>query len=211
MPALMATRRPLKYGIAQDWVGAGVMTKEALDMLRELEDWSETQPPPQSDLMQGTIAADLDASSRPSFRFAVLDTLADAAIKLKDFDLARSTLSRMRKWLDMDFKKYYEQNPANFPDHEGRYVHLMGRLAQSEGRKLDALSYYQQLITNPFYAREYGGPVDKARGLFRELGGSDETWAVWSKMQPWPPGKPDLPRGWPVMAWNPIQRAGSGL
>jgi thiol-disulfide isomerase/thioredoxin len=196
----------LKYDIAQDWVGAGVMLKEAVDMLRELVDWSETQPPAQSDLIQGTIAADLDRSSRPSLRFVILVTLADAAIQLKDFDLARLTLSRLRTWLDTDYKKYYEQSPVNFPDHEGRYLNLMGRLAQSEGRKLDALAYYQQVIANPWYAREYGGPVEKARALFKELGGSDETWAVWSKVQPWPIGKPDVPRGWPIMAWSALNR-----
>ncbi len=174
--------RSLKLSIAQDWVSARVMLKDAVDMLRELMDWSETQSPAQSDLIQGTVAADLDESRRPSFRFVVLDTLVDAAIELKDFNLARSTLSKMRKWLDTDFKKYYEQSPINFPDREGRYVNSMGRLAQSEGRKLDALAYFQQLITNPWYAREYGGPVDKARALFRELGGSDETWATWSKV-----------------------------
>src|SRR5579863_9365194 len=59
--------RSLKLCIAQDWVGAGVMVKEAVDMLRELMDWSETEAPAQSDLIQGTIAADLDASRRPSF------------------------------------------------------------------------------------------------------------------------------------------------
>lgn len=197
----------LKYGIAQDWVGAGVMVTEAVGMLRELVDWSETQPPAQSDLVQGTIAADLDGSRRTSFRFAILVTLADAAINLKDFGLAHSTLGKLRTWLDTDFKKYYDQNPMNFPDREGRYVNLMGRLAESEGRKVDALAYYQLLITNPWYAREYGGPVDKARTLFRELGGSDETWAAWSKVQPWPAGKPDVPRGWPVMAWNALNRS----
>jgi thiol-disulfide isomerase/thioredoxin len=196
----------LKYRIAQDWVRAGVMVKEAVDMLRELVDWSEAQPPAQSDLIQGTIDADLDGSSRTTFRFAILVTLAEAAIELKDLGLARSTLSRLRTWLDTDFKKYYEQNPMNFPDHEGRYLNLMGRLAQSEGRKLDALAYYQQLISNPWYVREYRGPVDEARTLFRELGGSDETWAVWSKVLPWPAGKPDVPRGWRILAWNTLNR-----
>jgi thiol-disulfide isomerase/thioredoxin len=197
----------LKLSIVQDWLGAGVMMKEAVDLLRELVDWSETQPPAQGDLVQGTMAADLEGGSRTSSRFAILVTLADAAIKLKDFGLAHSTLSRLRKWLDTDFKKYYEQNPMNFPDREGRYVNLMGRLAESEGRKLDALAHYQQLITNPWYAREYGGPVEKVRTLFSELGGSDETWAVWSKVQPWPAGTPDVPHGWPIMTWNALNRA----
>src|ERR1035441_1478243 len=124
----------LKHLIAQDWVAAGVMVREAVDMLRELQDWSETQPPIQSDLIQGTIAADLDGGSRAEFRFAILNTLVDAALELKDYDLAHATLSKMRKWLDTDFPKYYDQDLMNFPDWEGRYVLSMGRLAQSEGR-----------------------------------------------------------------------------
>ena len=196
----------LKHLIAQDWVAAGVMVREAVDMLRELQDWSGTQPPVQSDLIQGTIAADLDGGSRAGFRFAILDTLVDAALELKDYDLAHATLSKMRKWLDTDFPKYYDQDPMNFPDWEGRYVLSMGRLAQSEGRKLDALAYYHQLITNPRYVREYAGPVALARTLFKELGGSEEAWAVWSKAQPWAAGRPDVPRGWPMMAWNALNR-----
>ncbi|MGA2588402.1 MAG: redoxin domain-containing protein [Bryobacteraceae bacterium] len=198
--------RSLKYRIAMDWTAAGVMVKEAVDMLRELLDWSATSPPAQSDLIQGTIAADLDEGSRAKSRFAMLVTLADAAIELKDFDLARSTLSKLRKWLDTDFPKYYDQDPMSFPDREGRYLLLMARLAQSEGRKLDALAYYHQLIANPVYVREYAGPVDTAHNLFKELGGSDEAWAVWSKPQPWPADKPDPPRGWPIMAWNVLNR-----
>ena len=197
---------PLKHLIAQDWVAANVMVKEAVDMLRELLDFSETDPPAHSDLIQGTIAADLDEANRANSRFGILVTLTGAALELKDFDLARSTLGKLRKWLDTDFPKYYDKDPMNFPDREGRYVLLMGRLAQGEGRKLDALAYYRQLITNPVYVREYAGPVAIARTLFNELGGTDEAWAVWSKQQPWPAGKPDPPRGWPVMAWNALNR-----
>jgi thiol-disulfide isomerase/thioredoxin len=197
----------LTHLIAQDWVAADVMVKEAVDMLRGLLDWSETDPPPQSDLIQGTIAADLDQANRAKFRFGILVTLAEAATKLKDFDLAHSTLMKLRKWLDADFPKYYDRDPMNFPDQEGRYVFLMGRLAQAEDRKLDALAYYHQLITNPVYVREYAGPVNIARALFEELGGSDEAWTVWSKAQPWPAGRPDPPRGWPVMPWDAVNRA----
>jgi peroxiredoxin len=195
------------YLIGQDWVAANVMVKEAVDMLRELLDWSETDPPAQSDLIRGTIAADLDAAHRSQFRFAILVTLTEAALELKNFDLAHSTLSKMRKWLDTDFPKYCDQDPMNFPDHEGRYVLLMARLAQGEGRKLDALAYYHQLITNSWYVREYAGPVAAARTLFKELGGTDEGWAVWSKPQPRPAGKPDPPRGWPLMPWDALNRS----
>jgi thiol-disulfide isomerase/thioredoxin len=205
--ALTGDAHSLTHMIAQDWVAADVMIKEAVDMLRGLLDWSEIDPPPQSDLIQGTIAADLDQANRAKFRFAILVTLAEAATKLKDFDLAHSTLGKLRKWLDTDYPKYYDQDPMNFPDREGRYVFLMGRLAQAEDRKLDALAYYHLLITNPVYVREYAGPVNIARTLFKELGGSDEAWTVWSKTQPWPAGKPELPRGMPMLPWDALHRS----
>lgn len=195
------------YGIAQDWVAARVMVPEAVDMLRKLLDWCETNPPATSDLIRGTIAADLDEGSRAKFRFAVLVTLTDAALELKDFDLAHTALNKLRKWLDTEFPKYYDQDPMNFPDREGRFLLLMGRLAQAEGRKLDALAYYHRLLTNPVYVREYAGPVNTARDLFKELGGGDAAWAEWSKAQPWPAGKPDPPRGWPMFPWNAVNRA----
>jgi peroxiredoxin len=194
------------FGFAQDWVAAGVMLPEAVTYLRDLLADSETSPPAQSDLIQGTIASDLDASHRPSFRFSILLTLAEAAIKLNDFDLAHSTLDKLRKWLDTDFKKYYDQNPMNFPDREGRYLNLMGRLAEAEGRKRDALAYYRPLIVNPWYMREYGDRGDKVRSLFKELGGTEESWVEWSQPQPWPVDKPHPSRGVPMMAWSALDR-----
>src|SRR5262249_53996158 len=126
--------------------------------------------------------------------------------KLNDFDLAHSTLAKLRKWLDTDFKKYYHQDPMNFPDREGRYVDLMGRLAEAERRKADALGYYRQLITNPWYMQEYGGRGDRVRSFFKELRGSEESWVEWSKPQPWPDDSPHPPRGMPMVAWNALDR-----
>lgn len=196
----------LKSMIAYDWVAAGVLLPEAVTYLREVLDWSETPPSAPSDLIQGTIAADLDARQRSASRFGTLLTLSQAAIKLKDFDLARASLAKVRLWLDSDFRKYYGQDPMSFPDHEGKYLGLMGDLAEAEGRKLDALAYYQQLIVNPWYMREYGGHLAKARSLFKELGGSDESFAVWSKIEARPADKPEPPRGMPTLAWNALTR-----
>ena len=40
------------------------------------------------------------------------------------------------------------------------------------------------------------------RSLFKELGGSEETWVEWSKPQPWPDDKPHPPRGVAMLAWG---------
>jgi hypothetical protein len=30
---------------------------------------------------------------------------------------------------------------------------------------------------------------------------------MWSKPRPWPAGKPDVPRGWPIRAWHALNRS----
>jgi thiol-disulfide isomerase/thioredoxin len=193
--------------IAQDWVAAGVMLDLAVVYLRGLLDWAETPAPPVSDLIRGTIAADLDARMRPGFQWVVLVSLVHAELQLKDYQAAHTALDKMRKWLDTVYRENHEQNPMSFPDYEGRYLGWMASLATAEGRKLDALAYRQQLITNPFQMREYGGSASGARELYKELGGTDEGFAVWSKPQPWPADRPEVPRGMPMMPWNSLNRA----
>ena len=45
-----------------------------------------------------------------------------------------------------------------------------------------------------------------AHTLFTELGGSEEAWAVWSKQDRWPAGKPEPPLGMGGMRWNAVNR-----
>ena len=108
-----------------------------------------------------------------------------AAIDAKDFDLAQHHVNKMGKWMETEYPKYYDRDPMKFPDG-AETVLMLGRLAQAEGRKLDALAYYHQFITNPVYTREYAGPLKTAHTLFTELGEAREAWAVWSKPKPWP-------------------------
>jgi peroxiredoxin len=194
------------FFIASDLVGAGVKLSLAELYLKGLLAWAESPALPVSDLIRGTIAADLDERRRPDFQFAILLTLAQAQWMLKEREAEHRTLAKLRVWLDTDFKEHYEQNPMNFPDHEGRYLGMAAALAGAEGHKADALAYYQQLFTNPWYMREYGGSIGDAKQLFKDLGGSEEAWALFSKVQPWPSDRPEPPRGVPMRAWNALNR-----
>ncbi len=189
-----------------DWMAADVMLMQVVADLQDLLAWTESPPPPQSDLISGTVTADLEARRRSDARFGILLTLSEAYLKLKWYDLARFTLARMRQWLDTDFRKYYDQAPMNSPDNEGRYIGLMARLAEAEGHKMDALTWYGQLMANPWYMREYGLPKDHVHELFRSLGGSEESWKAWWKEPPWPDGVPNPPRGMPMPAWRVVNQ-----
>lgn len=192
--------------IAQDWVAAGVKLSLAVIYMKGLLYWCEGPDEPVSDLIRGTIAADLDARRLKDFEYVVLITLARAEWMLKDYAGEHKTLQKLRRWLDTDFRKDYHQTPMIFPDHEGRYLEMMSLLAEAEGRKADALAYEYQLTTNPWYVREYGNRGDRAYRLFKELGGSDDAWALMSKAQPWPAGRPEPPRGASLMPWDNLDR-----
>jgi thiol-disulfide isomerase/thioredoxin len=64
------------------------------------------------------------------------------------------------------------------------------RLAALEGRKQDALAYYQLSLQSRSQAPQYSRGkfrddlTDEARALWKDSGGTSEAWAVWSK----PPG-----------------------
>jgi len=87
------------------------------------------------------------------------------------------------------FKAFIERDlPAkSWPSIESNYWQNRGRLAWLEGRKADALAYYQKALQarkkppEPYQGRLTDDLMDEARALWVQLGGSQTAWAVWSK------------------------------
>lgn len=61
------------------------------------------------------------------------------------------------------------------------------RLAVLENRRADGLTYYQLALTtritppNPWHGRVDDNLTDEARALWKEMGGTEVAWSVWSK------------------------------
>jgi len=83
-----------------------------------------------------------------------------------------------------------ETAPPKQKKRESDYWANRARLAALENRKADALTYYQLALEtrtsppSPWHGRLEDPLGDEARALWKELGGTDIAWAVWSK----PPG-----------------------
>lgn len=76
------------------------------------------------------------------------------------------------------------------PKRQSDYWRNRARLAALENRKADALTYYQLALQTrvspptPWHGRLDDTVSDEAHAVFKELGGTDVAWGVWSK----PPG-----------------------
>jgi hypothetical protein len=142
---------------AYDWVTAHVNLKEAEQLIASEIEWQQSRPTPAS-LPRPSLADRIDEAHFSTRLFGPWCTLARAQIQMKEFAAARDTIARIHNWLDGDFKRYFDQDPlATFPDYESKYFILSAELAQAEGRKPDALAFFQQVICNPYFRRVYGG------------------------------------------------------
>jgi len=123
---------------AYDWVTAHVNLKDAETLVTSEIAWIDGQPRP-TPPGQPTLADLIDDAHFGSRVFGPLCTLASAQVQLKEFDGARTTIARIRNWLDGDFKLHYDQDPlATVPGYEAKVPILSAQLAQAEGRSMDA-------------------------------------------------------------------------
>ncbi|MDR3717539.1 MAG: TlpA disulfide reductase family protein [Bryobacteraceae bacterium] len=87
------------------------------------------------------------------------------------------------------FKPFIERDlPAkSWPNFESRSWLNRGRLAALEGRSADALAYYQKALharkrpPDPVEGWIIDELTDEARALWKQLGGTETAWNIWSK------------------------------
>lgn len=186
---------------AHDWVANGINVKDGEALIVSEIEWidSRPRPPLPTEPSLADLLEDADFGSR---LFGPLCTLATAQIQMKEFDNARATIARIRSWLDGDFKRHFDQDPLEaFPDHEARDYILSAQLAQAEGRNLDALAFWQKVITNPYFSKQYGGWVKETQALWQQVGGTEAGWGTFSRVPALPAGVPVGDRGMPFLLW----------
>jgi peroxiredoxin len=185
---------------AYDWVANHINVKDGEALIASEIEWLDNRPRPPLP-PQPTLADLIDDADFGSRVFGPLCTLAMAQINLKEFDQAHRTIKRIRTWLDGGFKLHFDQDPLEtFPDYEAKDYILSAKLAQAEGRNLDALALWQKVITNPYFHREYAFAKEEHE-LWLQAGGSEEGWAVFSRVPPLPAGVPAGDRGMPFLMW----------
>jgi thiol-disulfide isomerase/thioredoxin len=189
-------------GVAEDWIRVGGHPKEAEALLLNELSWIDAQP--KSARPDHPTLENLIEEGQDSFKaFGYLCVLAEVQTSLKEFDAARATIGRVHALLEGPFKDYYDQDPLEaFPDNWSKYYTLSAQLAQAEGRTADALAFFQKVVANPYFQREYkNGWVKAAQPLWKQAGGTDDGWAEFAKVSPLPEGTPSGYQGLPLLPW----------
>ncbi|MGO8733870.1 MAG: TlpA family protein disulfide reductase [Terriglobia bacterium] len=132
-------------------------------------------------------AAENNYFRRASRRIQGLQLEADGYLRLKQAEKAEITLAQMDERLqDLESVDDDKQSrKENCWARESSYWELMGRLAEFQNRKVDAMAYYENGLLKRLEAKqkpEFGVKdelADDARMLWKSLGGTDEGWRVW--------------------------------
>ena len=113
--------------------------------------------------------------------------LAQASIELKQADTAQITLSRMDERLQ-DLKSLAgdkSDRKESYLEQASAYWGRMGRLAELQQRKLDAMGFYENALLARLEAKQKPASGEKdelaedAKELWSSLGGTDEGWMMW--------------------------------
>jgi hypothetical protein len=116
-----------------------------------------------------------------------LACLAAAYIELKQADDAQITLSRMDERLQAlkTFARDKNDRKEAYLEHLSTYWDRMGRLAELQQRKLDAMGFYENALLARLEAKQKPVPGEKdelaenAKKLWSSLGGTSEGWTMW--------------------------------
>ncbi len=131
----------------------------------------------------------IDETNRQWDRWYGRRTIVDIWLKLKDKDRARAALADLQVLVDKakpqpDPK---DPNPAvkqnQYLTYETDYWSRMGDLAQLEEHKVDAMTFYQNALLArraPPSGTAKDELAEKARALWKDIGGSNEAWQAWS-------------------------------
>ncbi|HSK09005.1 MAG TPA: hypothetical protein VK911_05475 [Vicinamibacterales bacterium] len=119
-------------------------------------------------------------------------TVADIWLKVKDRDRARAAIARVGDLAARGTRSgTSDGNEAKDPAAQKKYFsrqadywRRMASLAELEGHKIDAMTFYQNalLARRNLDSADVAGDTlaDQARALWANLGGTDEAWSAWS-------------------------------
>jgi hypothetical protein len=182
---------PLELEVAQLYVDKSVRLDRAAELLAE--SFEELKKPPSNPLRSDFYPS----QGVPDWETSILSSIftgwmmaADVALKLKDKEKAREAIQQMDALMQKlkpsgpgDGKDADEaQRQRSYPWRQAIQLERMGGLAELEGRKMDALGFYQTALflrpqppgDRPQTDKDKLG--EKARALWKELGGTNEGW-----------------------------------
>jgi peroxiredoxin len=175
---------PLQASLAEIWSAHDIRLEQCLQLAEEALaqiDLGPVQLKPKDDMRPDTTAALTKNLAGPIVdgRFHTLTVETTVARKLKNFDKAATTLDQMKHLLD--------ENPPNAARHTRTYLQQCALLAEAQGRKLDALTYYRLQFS---HSTPHSEDEAHFHTLWKDLGGTDEGFKLWSSLQE--PKRPEV-------------------
>ncbi len=174
---------PAAIRVAQAYVAKGIRLDRVPQLVKkglaEVEN-----PPAMSDLYpMSKESADSLNFSRQQRRWTAWNALAEAAIKSGKPAEARAPLGSMSEHLasNKPGESAPDRQETTYEGNQRAYWRRMGELAEAEDHALDALAWYGKLLASMPEANKQGRSelTAKQRGIWRQLGGTDEGWAAW--------------------------------
>jgi len=193
---------PEKLDVARQWVRYGIRVKDAVTLAEEALDETLLGPEVISDLYaQPNSHADINLFNRNLF-FA-WSAIVDGSLALKDLDKARGAIATMQKWVD-DNQSLEDKPSSGFSRWRGMWLNSAGKLAEAEGRKLDAIAFYTKAIgeraQDPDMAKH-------ARALWDEMGGTKEGWDSLTTKKPVPARRPVVSTAYQFAPWKDFEKS----
>jgi AhpC/TSA family len=111
----------------------------------------------------------------------------DGYVRLKQADNARTALVQLEETLRALKSQINEKDSRrdSYLGRESTYWNAMAHFAQLQGRKLDAMAYYESALLDRLDSESLPAPGEKdnlghdAHDLWASLGGTDEGWKSW--------------------------------
>ena len=194
MKVMMSNAGPEGPGSGEYFNVAEVLSKKHLDPEREVElarkgldKWAIEAKEPYYDCWATKDNLEDDKFYQSNSRLQGLGFEADGYLQLKQSDKAQIVLAHMDERLE-EFKSLAgdkQDRKKTYGGHLATYWGLMARQAEIEGRKLDAMAYYEHALLARLDAQQKPetGMKDELAGdahrLWTSLGGTEGGWKLW--------------------------------
>jgi hypothetical protein len=177
------------FNVAEILSKKGLQPERVVEMaqkgLAQLE--VESKRPPSHDLYNTKERLEDVSFYRASQRVQGLVFETDGYLRLKQADKAQLNLAqidvRLQELKPLSGDKQERRDTCS--RQESFYWELMGRLAELQNRKLDAMAFYENGLLKRLEARQKPETgmkdelAENARRLWNDLGGTDEGWKLW--------------------------------
>jgi thiol-disulfide isomerase/thioredoxin len=198
--------------VAKKWVQYGIRPKDCVAIAEKALGQISLGPEVRSDLIARSNEKQRQAGELFGFNLSLFDSMsviADGSIQMKDFDKARDIIARMQIWLNDN--QALDGNPSSgFNRFRGVWLNSQGKLAEADGRKMDAIAFYVKAIETAGRLQD-ADTANHAEALWGDMGGTKEGWdsltARPASPKPAATAKTAVTPVFQFASWKPVNRA----